>query len=158
MPAGWRIVNARYATTAFSGDGARRHGGRWNSPGVTIIYLAAHRSLAVLELLANARPRSPREKYFLIPATWDDGIMEVLAERQLPASWRAVPPDLSTVAAGDSWAGEMRSAVLAIPNAIIPSEANYLINPKHKNFRRIKIGKPESFVFDPRLLGRSAIA
>jgi RES domain-containing protein len=47
---------------------------------------------------------------------------------------------------------EARSAVLALPSVIIPGESNYLLNPAHPDFRKISIGKPEPFAFDPRLL------
>ncbi|MDQ6624265.1 MAG: RES domain-containing protein [Verrucomicrobiota bacterium] len=152
MPSAWRIVNARHKDKAFTGDGALREGGRWNSIGVATVYLAAHRSLAVLEILANARANSMGEEYALIEASWDEWLMESLAERDLPADWRALPPRDETSAIGDRWIREARSPVLAVPNVIIPAERNYLINPAHPDFRRIKIRKPEPFVFDPRLL------
>ena len=44
-----------------------------------------------------------------------------------------------------------RSAVLALPS-VITEETNYLLNPAHPDFRKITIGKPEPFAFDPRLL------
>ena len=154
MPSAWRIVSAHYAKEAFKGEGARRFRGRWNSRGVPLVYLAKHRSLAVLEILANGGPKSTDEDYSLIPASWDKSLTEQLRAGELPTNWRAQPPDEATRAVGDEWNREARSAVLAVPNAIIPAETNYLINPAHKDFRRIKIGKAESFIFDPRLLGR----
>ncbi|MBA2432688.1 MAG: RES family NAD+ phosphorylase, partial [Chthoniobacterales bacterium] len=51
MPSGWRIQKARYATTAFSGEGARQYRGRWHSRGVPVVYLSSHQSLAALEVL-----------------------------------------------------------------------------------------------------------
>jgi RES domain-containing protein len=47
---------------------------------------------------------------------------------------------------------ESRSAVLELPSVIIPAEPNYLLNPTHSDFKRIRIGKPTSFSFDPRLI------
>jgi RES domain-containing protein len=119
-----------------------------------MIYLTAHRSLAVLEILANARSNPMDEKYALIEASWDESLMERLLERELPKNWRALPPGDDTRAIGDGWVKGKRSAVLAVPNVIIPAENNYLINPAHQDFRRIKIAKPEPFIFDRRLLGR----
>jgi RES domain-containing protein len=42
--------------------------------------------------------------------------------------------------------------VLELPSVIIRGEPNYLLNPAHPDFRKIVIGKPEPFSFDPRLL------
>jgi hypothetical protein len=33
-----------------------------------------------------------------------------------------------------------------------PHESNYLLNPAHPDFKKITLGKPELFSFDPRLL------
>lgn len=37
-------------------------------------------------------------------------------------------------------------------SVFIPGERNYLINPRHPNIGKLKIGPPEPFEFDPRLL------
>lgn len=154
MPSGWRIGNARHAKTLFSGEGARRYGGRWNSPGLPLIYLSEHQSLAVLEVFIHTQPLSPRDPCVLIAAEWDGALTERLSGRELPANWRMLPSEAETAAVGDRWVQEARSAVLAIPSAIVPGETNYLLNPAHRDFRRIKIHKPTPFIFDPRLLQR----
>jgi len=152
MLSGWRIVNSRHAKTAFSGDGARLYGGRWNSLGVAVIHVAGQRSLAILEVLAKARSESPRGEYVLIPASWEEALTERLSERELPVYWDALPPSATTRMIGDRWVKEGRTPVLAVPSAIVPAEFNYLLNPAHTDFHRIKIGTPEPFVFDRRLL------
>jgi len=155
MPLGWRIGNALHAKTIFSGEGARRYGGRWNSPGRNrLIYLSEHQSLALLEVFIHTQPLSPLEEYVVISAEWDGVLMETVALRSLPQNWRTEPPGPATTAFGDLWAREMRSAVLATPSVVVPAEFNYLINPAHPDFPRIKIGKPVPFVFDPRLYDR----
>ena len=49
---------------------------------------------------------------------------------------------------------ELKAPVLAVPSAVIPQELNYLLNPRHADFKRIRVGKPEAFRFDPRLRRR----
>ena len=44
------------------------------------------------------------------------------------------------------------AAVLAVPSAVVPAETNYLLNPLHPDFRRIKTGRPQKIETDPRLL------
>ena len=36
--------------------------------------------------------------------------------------------------------------------ALTGGETNYLLNPAHPDFKKVNIGKPEPFAFDPRLL------
>ncbi|PYS34219.1 MAG: hypothetical protein DMG14_30070, partial [Acidobacteria bacterium] len=52
---------------------------------------------------------------------------------------------------GGNWFQTARSAVLAVPSAIIPQQTNYLIDPNHVDFKRIRVNKPEFFEFDPRM-------
>ena len=55
-------------------------------------------------------------------------------------------------AIGTEWARKQGAAVLAVPSAVIAAETNYLLNPLHPDFRRIKIGKPRKFETDLRLI------
>lgn len=152
MPSGWRIQKAKHSAAGFSGEGARRGGGRWNSVGVPVVYLSEHQSLAAFEVFLQQQPLSPRDAYAIVAAEWDQSLMEVLPSADLPSTWRILPSGPETAAVGDRWVREARSAVLALPSVIIPAETNFLINPAHPDFRRIKIGKPVPFLFDPRLL------
>jgi RES domain-containing protein len=52
---------------------------------------------------------------------------------------------------GTRWARDLKSSVLAVPSAVIPQELNYLLNPLHSDFKRIRVGNPEAFRFDPRV-------
>jgi RES domain-containing protein len=147
----WRIVKARHAATAFSGEGARLYGGRWNSPGVTVVYASESRALAALENLVHLNPPVTFQ-YVAIPVEFDGSWVETIARRALPADWTDEPPPPSTKAIGDLWVNEGRSAVLVVPSVIVPGEANFLLNPGHRDFRKIRIGKAERFAFDPRLI------
>ena len=150
MPEGWRIVKEKHAATAFTGEGAAKTGGRWNSRGVFLVYTSATRSLAVLESLVHLNP-PVRFKYVAFPVRFDDALLEIFPLRNLPADWRTEPPPPTTKAIGDDWVKAARSAVLALPS-VITGDTNYLLNPSHPDFKKITIGKPEPFVFDPRLL------
>ena len=151
MPEAWRIVKQKHAATAFSGDGAAKTGGRWNSRGVPVVYASSTKSLAALETLVHLNPPVPF-KYVGFRLQFDAALIERVPLNRLPADWRVEPPPPSTKAIGDAWARGVRSAVLALPSVIIPGESNYLLNPAHPAFKKISIGKPERFAFDPRLL------
>jgi RES domain-containing protein len=151
MAAGWRIVPAARAHDAFIGEGAKLYGGRWNSPGVSVVYGSQHKSLAALELLVHRDPRRPnRFKAFFFQ--FAESLVETVPLRGLPEDWRQEPPPPSTQQLGDTWVRESRSAILAVPSIVIPEELNYLLNPVHPNFKKITIGKPQDFAFDARLL------
>ena len=148
MAEAWRIIKARHAAAAFSGHGAAVFGGRWNSPGVKIVYASATKSLAALENLVHVNPKVVFE-YVCFRLEYDDSFVEKL--RALPADWTLEPPSPSTQKTGDDWVRSGRTAVLAVPSAIVQSELNFLFNPAHPDFKKIRIGKPEVFTFDPRL-------
>jgi RES domain-containing protein len=150
MPSGWRIDKP--GRDAFSGEGARLFGGRWNSPGIAMVYLSAHLSLAALEILVHQRPLTPRGKHLAWHLTWDDTQTERLSAKMLPPRWRESPPGPASMAIGDEWARAKRSLILAVPSTIIPEEENYLLNPAHPGFQQLRMPKPIDFLFDPRLL------
>ncbi|MGP8199782.1 MAG: RES family NAD+ phosphorylase [Limisphaerales bacterium] len=151
MPEAWRILKAKHAATAFSGEGAAKTGGRWNSRGVPVVYTSSTKSLAALESLVHLNP-PVAFKYVAIRITFDDALVKIVPTKGLPPNWRVEPPPPSTKALGDLWVQEATSAILALPSVIIPGEFNYLLNPAHPGFKKISIGKPERFTFDPRLL------
>jgi len=154
MASAWRIVRASREKTAFTGEGPWRYGGRWNSPGVRVVYVSEHQSTAAFEVFANRVPFILGEKYKAFHLEWPDGLTEIFPVKKLPADRRISPPSRSTMEIGDQWVQERRSAVLALPSAISPADTNFLLNPEHPDFRRIRIAAPIDFDFDPRLLGR----
>ncbi len=122
MPSAWRIVRAARVNSAFTGEGARVYGGRWNSRGTAVVYVSEHESLAALELFVHL--------------------------------WNAEPPTFQTMQIGDEWVHAGKSVALAVPSVLSTSEMNFLLNPKHPDFKRIKISQPVQYRFDSRLLNR----
>jgi RES domain-containing protein len=154
MASGWRIVRASRAGTAFTGEGPWRYGGRWNSPGIRIVYISEHQSTAAFEVFANRVPFILDEKYKAFRLEWPDNLTKIFPLKKLPANWRISPPQIETMEIGDRWVQERRSAVLALPSTISPADTNFLLNPEHRDFRRIRIHPPIDYDFDPRLVGR----
>ncbi|HEV2394790.1 MAG TPA: RES family NAD+ phosphorylase [Verrucomicrobiae bacterium] len=146
----WRIVKEKHAATAFSGEGAAKTGGRWNSRGVAVVYASSTKSLAALENLVHLNP-PVMFRYVAIPIEFDAALVERFLTG-LPKDWRAEPPPVSTRQLGDDWVRAGRSAILALPSVVVWGEPNYLLNPAHPDFKKISIGTPEDFAFDPRLL------
>lgn len=146
----WRLVTARFAAAAFSGEGARLYGGRWNRKGVPLVYTSATQSLAMLELLVQDDPL--RARYVAIPATIPAEVeIARLTADELPGAWRMLRARGRLQTEGTAWARGLSTAVLAVPSAVIQAESNYLLNPLHPDFGGIEIGRPEPFATDSRL-------
>ena len=154
MGSGWRIVRATRANTAFSGEGPRRFGGRWNSPGVRVVYVSEHQSTAALEVFANRVPFILDERYKAFHLEWPDRLTEIFPVTKLPADWRRSPAPPETMEIGKRWVQEQRSAVLALPSVLSPADTNFLLNPEHPDFKQIRVAPPIDYEFDPRLLNR----
>jgi len=147
----WRLCKRKRAAEAFDGRGAEKTPGRWNTTGLRAIYTAESRSLAALEVLANAEDKSllTAVPWAMIPVQFDPVL--VCAPKKFPEDWRQVPAPESTRNFGALWLKELRSVVLRVPSAVTLGEFNYLLNPLHPDFSKIKIGSPEAFSFDARL-------
>jgi RES domain-containing protein len=147
----WRIVKASRSRDAFSGEGARRYGGRWNHAGTAVVYLADSPALAALEQFVHLGRAHATLSFVAFPVHIPDELIAVFDPRRLPANWRELPAPPETKEIGTGWVVSASSAVLKIPSVLVPVEHNYVLNPAHPDFDRIEIGKPEPFSFDPRM-------
>jgi RES domain-containing protein len=148
----WRIADGRF--DPFSPLGASLVGGRWNSPGLGVIYGSRSYAGALLECLAHAGiGRVPRTHVAVEIATAEAVVVERRDASDLPAGWDHA--DLRVARAiGDTWIRERRTAVLVVPSVVARREANVLINPQHPDFSGIVASTPEPVVWDARLFGR----
>jgi RES domain-containing protein len=143
---------ARSVYPVLDGEGASRLGGRWNSPGVPIVYCAGSRALAILKVLVWSRLGNiPLDLGLFGIHVPDEASVETVALQTLAPEWRA--PDYAGLRdVGDEWARSRRSLVLAVPSVIVPEEQNYLLNPLHPQARGVRVASSRPFTFDPRLL------
>src|SRR5881396_741687 len=113
----WRITTARFARSAFSGEGVRLYGGRWSPKGVPMAYTAANQSLAMLEMLVQDQPL--RARYVIIEARIPHGVaIDRVKIDDLPSGWREIGTRGQLQAIGAAWARKRSAAVLALPSAI----------------------------------------
>ena len=148
----WRLDKAKHAKEAFSGEGARRVSGRWHHQGVPVVYASESLALSVLEKFVHLGFDASHIKlaYFKIEIP-DSVAVEKLKTADLPDDWTAEPPRDSTKNIGSLWAKEARTAVLRVPSVLVPKSWNYLLNPSHRDFKKIRIGDPLPFDFDARM-------
>lgn len=146
----WRLTRAPYQ--ALDGEGARLYGGRWNSEGRAVVYLASTLSLAALELLVHVDiAEAPEDLVALSIGVPDGAAVEEVAALGLPADWRSQPDHPACVECGANWLTRGESLLLRVPSALIPQEYNYLLNPAHPAAVSLVV-KTEPFSFDRRLL------
>jgi RES domain-containing protein len=147
----YRILRKRYAKSPFNGEGASRYGGRWSSPGVSLAYASEHLSLAMIEYFVHLDRDDPPPDLVVAAADVPDDVSRVhVAPGKLPATWRQTPAPAELAAIGDRFARRRREAILVVPSALTPDEFNWLLNPDHPDFRRVRILPPEPFSYDAR--------
>lgn len=151
MVRSWRLVKEKYSADAFSGEGAFKAGGRWNSAGVYVVYASESIALASLEILAGGAPFNLLASYVKIHIDFDDSSVQTLGT--LPKDWNAYPPRVETKKIGDDWIRGNKSVVLKVPSSVVQDEHNYMINPFHPDAKKtLVISRAEKHVFDKRLI------
>jgi len=148
----WRITKQKHAKNAFTGDGARLYGGRWNSSGKLVVYTAESRALALAEILVRLEFAGVLSRYVVFQVEIDEPYIAQLELRDLPKNWRAEPAPKRLQTLGDEWLDSAKSAVLRVPSAIVVGEFNYLLNPLHPDFSKLRTHGPERFSIDKRLV------
>jgi RES domain-containing protein len=147
----FRIVKERHALSAFSGDGARAYGGRWNLPGIPMVYAAQTRALAALESLAHFGGAERHMAFVTFEIEIPDKLVLRLEVAGLPPDWRSSEPTAATQALGSEWQRGGRSAALVVPSVLVPQEHCVLLNPEHPDTDKVLVHYPEPFAFDSRL-------
>ncbi|ANC39600.1 RES family NAD+ phosphorylase [Hafnia alvei] len=149
---GYRIVKTKFANSAFTGQGAKQFGGRWNRMGSPMVYLASSISLAMLECLVHLESARLTEFYSLFSIEIDDRDISSLDVSVLPAQWRQDEISSVTADMGSQWIASKVSVGLRVPSVIVPQENNLLLNPQHPKFERYLTTVAEiPHAFDERL-------
>jgi len=148
----YRITREKYQHD-ISGTGSKIHGGRWNPIGMKALYASESKALSILELLVHTRKDlvPPRYKMLLIKIPYEH-IEKIKGIKNLPKDWRKNPPLDELKEMGEEMLVNQNNLVIKVPSRIIPSEFNIVINPNHKDFKKVKIKDIEDFELDERLL------
>ena len=145
------MVPPKYSATAFSGEGAFLTGGRWNSPGVRVVYTTSSIALAVLEVLAYRKAKKPLAPRHLFEVTLREDQVRWLRPEELPEDWNSYPHPASTQVLGDVWVRAGETVGLAVPSVLAPPEVNVMLNCSHSDFALLEVIGPELFPVNPRL-------
>jgi RES domain-containing protein len=143
----YRIADARHSPE--SGEGARLHGGRWNSPGRAVIYACETQSGAMLEKLVHTNGRMPKHQVCVVFAAPDSLKVTTFDPKDVPG-WAGADMIVSRKA-GDTWLEKTATAILRVPSVVFDAERNVLINPEHPDFRRMRVVARAPVRWDERL-------
>ena len=152
MPSGWRLTKTKFAGAPLSGDGARLYGGRWNSPGVSVVYFAESVSLAVLEVLVHLQASRLLESYSLVRIDFESEAVRELRPEELPPTWADYPAPAEVQAVGDAWVASSESLMLKVPSTVVPLDNVLVLNPAHPACGSVEVSGPVPFRLDPRLV------
>lgn len=148
----YRLTKTKYLSTAWTGFGAKEAGGRWNSVGVSMVYVSEAASLTMLETLVHLHSAHILDYFTLLRIDVPDTRIQAIDINELPANWadEDAPPELAEY--GDAWCFTRGSIALRVPSALSPVEFNYLLNPEHPDFFPV-VQKAQAipFRFDNRL-------
>jgi RES domain-containing protein len=146
----YRIIQQKYCPD-WEGKGAELIGRRWNSKGVAMIYTSESRALSTVEVAVHINFGASPPSYVLLTIDIpDEIIITELDIKALPVNWRRFPFAVELKNSGDRFINENRFAVMKVPSSVVPDEFNYLLNPHHPDFAKIRIIKQEPFEFDER--------
>ena len=144
----YRITLAKWSKDLVaSGNSAR-----WNTKGNFIIYTASTRALACLENVVHRSGEGLSAGFRVLEISIPPKTrIEKIKSSELPVGWHDFVSYVNCQSLGDNWYFERKTAILQVPSAIIQDEYNYLLNPNHPHFSKIKLVGAQDFYFDSRL-------
>jgi len=144
----YRITLTKYSMKLV----ASGYPARWNSKDVKMIYTAQSRALACLENIVHRNSRGLQKDFRVMQiSVTDDIILTEINETDLRPSWKEFNKMPYTQSLGDQWVREAKSSILKVPSAVVSGDANYLLNPEHREYNRIQLLNTEPFEFDERI-------
>lgn len=145
----FRITNETYKND-ISGNGAALYGSRWNSKGLPLLYTSQFISLSILESLGHLNKREiPSTQYLLHIEIPDENSMTEISNKKIKKNWKHEPEYTQWL--GDQFLQNKQSLILKVPSAIVSEENNFLLNPLHERFKKVRIVSSELLQLDKRL-------
>lgn len=147
----YRVVRQKYADHPLDTAGSRLNGGRWNPPGVGILYTAEHPALALVEILVHL-PKVPYDElptYRLFTLDVPDD-RRILTVKELPSYWNENTYARSQFILRD-WLAGPDCLALGVPSSVLPDGLNFLLHASHPRYAAIRILAEKPLVVDPRL-------
>ena len=151
----YRAVRRKYADRPLDTIGTWLNGGRWNPPGVGLLYTAEHAALALVEILVHMPqvPYADLPSFRLFTLEIPDSNIRVLQADQLPAYWRDDNYSRSQTILTD-WLAQPDVLALGVPSSVMPSGINYLLHSAHPAYKSLRVVEEKALLIDSRLWAR----
>ncbi len=148
----YRMVKTEERTKDLSGIGAYNNGGRWNNPGIFLLYTSINSSLAILENLVHFDKSDfpPRMFMMHIEINQKSFIYE-FPDDDLPKNWRK-PENILLKEIGDKLIRSNQYLALKVRSSVNPEEFNLLLNPLYPAYYDlVKVISTQPYHMDERL-------
>lgn len=151
----FRLCRKAFARLPLDGRGGLVVSGRWHTARRLVTYASESLALAGLEILVHCDvdllPTDLVAIEILVPRTVK---VAQLSSTDLPRTWRKYPAPASLQRIRNAWLDRASGCVLRVPSAIVPTESNFIINPRHPDIRKLRVVRKFDFRFDSRLVPR----
>ncbi len=145
----YRIAKTLYVND-LSGEGARLHGGRWNRPGVPVLYTSQARSLALLELIVHFAAYNAIKDSFSFLSLEIPDVEIISIDNQLLKGNKFDLNNQKLWEISEYYFFKENVLGIKVPSILIPEESNIILNPFHPNFKQIKKISIDSIDLDER--------
>ena len=116
-----------------------------------MIYSAQSRALACLENLVHRSGEGNNALYKVMLIEVPDSLkVEELDIKKLKKDWYSSNNYPYCQAIGNKWLQDANTLILKVPSVVIKQEFNYLLNPTHPDFKKVKLIGTEDFNFEER--------
>jgi len=146
----YRISKQQYAND-LSGEGARINGGRWNPIGTPALYSSENRSLCILELLANTPSGLIPKNYVILTDNLFEQNIKDVSKLIKGIDWKSPQLNFKTQQLGKEVFTKENMLGIYVPSSIVTEEFNLVLNPMHKNYKKVKIKRKKPVKLDDRL-------
>ena len=151
----YRISECRYIKD-LSGRGAALFGGRWNSKDVYMVYTSQSGALALLEAVVHIGRVPKAGLYCMATIDIPDSSIESFPVENLPVGWQNNPPPDHLKNVVDYFIRSNVHVALKVPSVLMAEEYNFLLNPAHPEFKKVKIVTERTIMVDERLFSASS--
>ena len=148
----WRISKQQFALDRM-GSGARIAGGRWNSPGVAVVYAGMTPEISAMEKLAHTGDILPADLVLVrIDLPLETDLYRRYGVDEIPSGWDALPGSVAAVDFGNAFVNAGIYLGIVVPSVLMPESSNIVLNPNHPAFLNVIMSVIRPFEFDSRLL------